>query len=368
MRHLHSFLPGLLLLAAAGASAQSDVTVYGSVDAGVSSISNEQGARNTKLDTGNRSPNRFGFRGTEDLGGGMHASFGLEGGFNVDDGTLKRANTLFSRSAWVGLASDAGTLSVGHMPDFMYEYLRFTGNGFLTSLYFFHPGNLDNQANQFQIDNAVKYESPEIAGFRLAAMNGFGEQADQFNRGRSYSLGLRYAGDNLRGAAAYTVSNNRSLNLGAGLGLNSLLGQALSRDAAAPGATYTNFNADQVRSAGVTAAYKMGAITPNAMYTQIKLLTGGSSAVMRNLELGAKIAVTKVNTFGVSMAKSRLEPVRWNQLNLIDMVYLSPRSVIYAAAAFQLASGAGAHAVIQGLAPASGQSQRVLRIGIDHSF
>jgi hypothetical protein len=42
------------------------------------------------------------------------------------------------------------------MADFMYEYLRFTRSGLLGSTYFFHSGNLDNQANQFQLDNATK--------------------------------------------------------------------------------------------------------------------------------------------------------------------------------------------------------------------
>lgn len=367
MRKPNTLLP-ILLLAAAGAHAQTNVTIYGSVDAGISNFNDERGARSTKVDTGNRSPNRLGFRGSEDLGGGMKALFGLEAGYNIDDGTLKRANALFSRAAWVGLSTRAGTVSFGHIPDFMYDYLRYTGNGSLASLYFFHPANLDNQANQFQIDNAVKYESPTIHGFTFGAMNGFGEQADDFNRGRSYSLGVRYAGGPLLGAAAYTVSNNRALNLGGTLGFNTLLGQTLSRDATAPNATYTNFNADKVTSTGITAAYKSGRFTPSAMFTQIKLEAPGGSATMRNLELGTRIAVARANTVGVSMTASKMEAVRWNQLNLIDMVALSPRTVVYAAAAFQRASGDGAHAVIQGAAPASGQSQRVLRIGIDHSF
>ena len=357
-----------MLLAAAGAHAQTNVTIYGSLDAGISSVNNERGSSVTKLDTGNRSPNRLGFRGSEELGNGMRALFGLESGYNVDDGTLKRANTLFNRNAWVGLSSKAGTVSLGHMPDFMYDYLRYTGNGTMKSLYFFHPANLDNQANQFQIDNAIKYETPDMGGFILGAMNGFGEQPGSFNKSRSYSLGLRYTGGNLRGAAAYTVSNNRALALGSGLGIGSLLGQTLSRDPGAANATYANFNADQVKSAGITAAYKLGRVTPHAMYTQIEMRAGAGAATMRNAEFGANIAVARANTLGLSAASSHMLQARWNQLNLIDMLALSPRSVVYAAAAFQRASGNGVHAVIQGLAPASGQSQRVLRVGIDHSF
>ncbi|MFL6672361.1 MAG: porin [Massilia sp.] len=359
---------GSLVLVAGAASAQSNATVYGSVDAGLSTFNDERGGHTNKVDSGNRSPDRIGFRGTEDLDGGLRAVFQLENGFNVDDGAMKRNGVLFNRSAYVGLAGKAGTVTLGHMPDFMYEYVRVTGNGFLKSLYFFHPGNLDNQANQFQIDNAIKYETPAFGGFTLGAMNGMGEQPDSFNKNRSYSLGARYDGARLRGAAAYTVSNNRSLNLGAGLGIGSLLGQTLSKNPAAPDATYTNFNADQVKSVGITAAYKAGNVTPHAMYTQIKLQARAGAATMRTAELGADIGIGAANTFGVSLASSRLEELRWNQANLVDTVKLSVRTAVYAAAAFQRASGAGVHAVINGAAPASGQSQRVLRVGVHHLF
>jgi predicted porin len=374
MHHKTLVLMGSLLLASGAASAQSasaggdGIVIYGSVDGGLSTFNDERGAHSNKVDTGNRSPDRFGFRGTEDLGGGMRGFFQLENGFNLDDGNMKRSGVLFSRAAVVGVSGKAGTLAFGHMADFMYEYLRFTSNGFLGSAYFFHPGNLDNQANQFQLDNAIKYESPTFAGFTVGAMNGFGEQPDDFNRARSYSVGARYIGGGLRGAAAYTVSNNRALNLGAVLGLNSLLGQTLSRNVAAPDATYTNFAADKVTSAGVTAAYKIGMVTPHAMLTQVKLEARGREATQRNLEAGADIGIGASNTLGLSLASSRLQETRWNQVNLIDMFKLSPRSTLYAAAAFQRASGDGAHAVINSAAPASGQSQSVLRVGLHHLF
>jgi len=367
MKIHNKLIPASLLLIAGAACAQSNVTVYGSLDAGVSSFNDELGGRSTKVDTGNRSPNRLGFRGSEDLGNGIRAIFLLEAGYNVDDGQLKRSNTLFNRNAWVGLAGSAGTLTAGHMPDFMYDYLRYTANGFQKSVYFNHPGNLDNQANSFQVDNAVKYETPSMGGFTFGAMNGLGEQVDSFNKGRTYSLGMRYVKDNLLGGVAYTVSNNRALTLGSSLGIGSLLGQTLTREAGTPGATYTSFAASQVKSAGITAGYKFGTITPHAMYSQIKLVAG-NTATMRNAEVGADISLTATNTFGLSVATSRLEQARWHQLNLIDTIALSPRTFIYAAGAIQRASGGGVHAVIFTAAPAGGQLQRVVRLGIDHLF
>jgi predicted porin len=104
------------------------------------------------------------------------------------------------------------------------------------------------------------------------------------------------------------------------------------------------------------------------MYTQIRLQARGAEATQRNVEAGADVALGAANTLGVSLASSRLQGARWNQFNLIDMVKLSPRSTLYAAAAFQRASGAGVQAVINSEAPASGQSQRVLRVGLHHLF
>ena len=73
------------------ALAQSSVTIYGRLDASVGA--NKAGAPATakstsQLESGLLSTSRLGFRGTEDLGGGMRALFQLEGELKVDDGTM----------------------------------------------------------------------------------------------------------------------------------------------------------------------------------------------------------------------------------------------------------------------------------------
>ena len=79
----------LAALATAGfASAQSTVTLFGVVDATVQRVSNKgTGAGSvTRLTNSGYNSSRLGFRGTEDLGGGMSASFWLEAGVSNDDG------------------------------------------------------------------------------------------------------------------------------------------------------------------------------------------------------------------------------------------------------------------------------------------
>lgn len=96
---------------AGAASAQTNVTIYGVVDAG---ITHENGAAGsvTKLATGVQSGNRLGFKGTEDLGGGLKANFQIENGFNLDTGT-QRQGALFGRQAYVGLSGNFGAINLG---------------------------------------------------------------------------------------------------------------------------------------------------------------------------------------------------------------------------------------------------------------
>ncbi|WP_194722578.1 porin, partial [Noviherbaspirillum malthae] len=97
----------------AGASfAQTNVTVYGVADAGLARIDNGR-VNTTALQSGQQSGSRIGFRGTEDLGGGLSAIFTLENGFNIDDGTLGQGGRLFGRQAFVGLQGGFGAVKLG---------------------------------------------------------------------------------------------------------------------------------------------------------------------------------------------------------------------------------------------------------------
>jgi predicted porin len=81
-------LIALAVMAAAGAaSAQSSVTLFGIVDASISRyINSDGGTNNTVLSNSGYNSSRLGFRGTEDLGGGLSASFWLEGQLQNDAG------------------------------------------------------------------------------------------------------------------------------------------------------------------------------------------------------------------------------------------------------------------------------------------
>lgn len=99
------------------AHAQSNVTVYGIVDAAVEYYDHADAAKNsvTRMPSlgGGMFPSRLGFRGTEDLGGGLKAIFVLENGLAIDSGALGQGGRLFGRQAFVGLAGDWGQVTFG---------------------------------------------------------------------------------------------------------------------------------------------------------------------------------------------------------------------------------------------------------------
>jgi predicted porin len=96
--------------------AQSNIQLYGVLDTGIEFVTHAGPSGNNLWRvpgiTGTM-PSRWGIRGSEDLGGGLHALFTLENGFNVRAGDVNQGGRLFGRQSWVGLQNDWGTLSFG---------------------------------------------------------------------------------------------------------------------------------------------------------------------------------------------------------------------------------------------------------------
>ncbi len=101
--------------------AQSSVTLYGIIDGGVTYVSNAGGSHQVKFDDGVSYGNRWGVKGTEDLGGGLKAVFKLESGFHLGNGQISNGGSLFGRQAYVGIQSDWGTLTFGNQIDMTQE-------------------------------------------------------------------------------------------------------------------------------------------------------------------------------------------------------------------------------------------------------
>lgn len=148
------------------ANAQSNVVIYGVVDTG---FIKENGS-DTRM--GSNVDNRIGFRGTEDLGGGMKATFELERRFNLNDGTLAQEGKDWDGAANVGLKGESwGAVRLGRVNELTTETLRT-----LDPFYQYGVGSmLLSSQRSARIDNTIRYDSPSWSGFHFGASYSLGE-------------------------------------------------------------------------------------------------------------------------------------------------------------------------------------------------
>ncbi|PVX82428.1 putative porin [Paraburkholderia unamae] len=156
------------------ALAQSSVELYGIVDTGFEYVSNvgvaDKGLfRATQL-TGQQ-PSRWGFKGAEDLGGGLKAIFRLENGFSITNGQLNQGGRLFGRSAYVGLSSNQwGTLTFGRQQEMLWTALLQADNIGSAS---YSMVDFDPFLASAREDNSVAYTNT-VGGFTLGATYSLG--------------------------------------------------------------------------------------------------------------------------------------------------------------------------------------------------
>ena len=203
-------LVALAALAVAGiASAQSSVTLFGVVDAAVSGVSNKtenvfgQGITSSRMGLTNSGYNssRLGFRGTEDLGGGLAASFWLEAavlndngntGGNVSNNGSASTTGLFNRRSTVSLSGAFGEVRLGrdYTPTFWNDTVfdPFGTNGVGTNLIStangYNSAGASNSGftenfNYVRASNSVGYFlPPNLGGFYGQVMYAFGEKTN----------------------------------------------------------------------------------------------------------------------------------------------------------------------------------------------
>jgi len=196
-----SFGMAILVLVSGGAMAQSNVSVYGVLDAGLVRESGGTAGNVTNLSSGIASGSRLGFKGKEDLGGGLSAVFLLENGFNTDTGAAGQGGLLFGRQAYVGLSGQFGTVTLGRQYSPYYKTLRDIGDAFGAVSMAGRAGNI--MATNTRVDNMVEYLSPAFKGWRAGLAYGAGEMAGDSAKNRQLSGSLGYASGALTAQVAY---------------------------------------------------------------------------------------------------------------------------------------------------------------------
>ncbi|WP_277189235.1 porin [Caballeronia sp. BR00000012568055] len=378
-------LAGVLGAFAASAHAQSSVTLYGTLDAGLLYTNNAGGHNNWQQGSGSLSDTYFGLKGTEDLGGGLHALFKLESGFNLNNGRYRENNTQFNRQAYVGLQHDQfGTVTLGRQYDSQVDYLgpiSEAGSGFGNNLAA-HPFDNDNLDHSFSIKNSIKYQSVNYGGFKFGGLYGFSNDAGQFSNNRAWSAGASYTTGPLNVAASYLqINNSRTGNA------NGAVSAGASNNA--------NLTAEQQRTFGAGVNYAYGPATVGFVWTNTHYdnliaasqggtsftLPGGSNLHMNNFELNGRYALTPALALDaaytytdgkVGGANGSGDP-KWHTVSLQADYALSKRTDVYVEGVYQHASGelgnAGANvAMINTLSPSSTGNQVAATVGLRHRF
>jgi len=366
---------------ATAAHAQSSVTLYGLIDAGLTYTNNQNGSHNFKMTSGAVNGSRWGLRGSEDLGGGLKAIFTLENGFSIANGTLGQQGREFGRQAFVGLSSNQfGTVTLGRQYDSVVDYLgplALTGTQY-GGTQFAHPFDNDNLDNSFRVNNSVKYQSANYAGFKFGALYGFSNQAAGFSNNRAYSVGASYNYGPLNIAAAYLQLNN-SLTAGA---INNAAG-AVAGD--------NTFNAGLQRTFGAGLNYAFGPATVGFVFTQTKLeeassingatvgntgnIAIGNYARFNNYELNGHYALTPAlslaGAYTYTDARLDGEKPKFHQFSLQTAYSLSKRTDVYLQGEYVHAldlGDSGIGAPINGVGMSSTPNQVSATVGIRHRF
>jgi len=190
---------------AGAASAQTSITIYGSFDGGIRNQTNVNDAGNSKLTMGSNgtyNSNRIGFKGVEDLGGGLNAHFALETGFNTGTGALDNAtNRLFNRTASVGIGGPWGSVDLGRQYS-----VNFKTIGAYDPFNYKYTGiiPLAGQGGLTRLDNDIQYAGT-FGGVTVRAEYALGEVAGSTGNNSTQAIGASYAGGPFSVGAAYTT-------------------------------------------------------------------------------------------------------------------------------------------------------------------
>ena len=201
MKHTNIFVAAALLAAAGAASAQSSVTIYGRLNTTAEYQKNINVADTQKVLQNNAS--RLGFKGVEDLGGGLKAEFFLEHRFNVDTG-VSTSGAFWAGDSYVGLSGGFGSIKAG----------RLTSAAYYATADYISNHNHDTGTSEDKLytylgqnANTISYTTPSLGGLTAEVSVSAAEGPNIGNKvanlalnygGGPFELGLGYerkAGD-----------------------------------------------------------------------------------------------------------------------------------------------------------------------------
>lgn len=342
------------------------VQVFGIIDLAAEyashvNLGNGSDARQLRLGLG-ATPSRLGFRGSEDLGGGLKAVFTLEGGINADTGTSGQGSRMWGRQAFVGLAGDWGQLTAGRLYTMRY-YAMFDGDFFGAGSQ--GLGTIDAGIPNARADNAVSYRfnagpfsggvnysvgRDTVAGNNAAATGCAGETAVS-RQCRELSAMARYDGGHWAVSAAWERLNG---------GTAATFGGLTTPDLTDTRTVVNGFfrpTADTKLGAGLLLRNEGSAATPRS---RLYWVVGE-----------ARLAEPLMLTGMLAQIDYRGSPNKATVLALRANYALSKRSTAYVSNQFVSNKGTLAVAASSnapGTGPLPGGTQNALQFGLAHSF
>jgi predicted porin len=348
----------IIALAVAGlmsgaAFAQSNVTIYGVADGYYGRLSAEGKQSNNYFNSGGLSGSRLGFRGAEDLGGGLKAVFEYELAFNLDNtGTTAEAINSSSagngingtRQSYVGLGGGFGTVVLGRLQTPGYYVGKFDALASSTispqSVLVGKAGWTIAPSNNGRVNNSVAYMSPNFSGFSAVVAYGSGEENVLNAEKESVTgLGLNYSNGPLDvGYVYHRVGNVGATNVA--------------------GATFPNLTENMIG-----AAYNFGVVKVLGSW-QNKKTTGSATDKLWQLGVVAPIGAGNVHLgYGkLDMDAANMDAKSWT---LAYTHSLSKRTTAYAGYNRTTNDDLQTAGI---LAPTAGGASKALVGGVRHTF
>ena len=291
-----------LAVAALPMAAMADVTLYGNIEASIEngkSLAYSGGAKKSTTridDTGSL----IGFKGSENLGNGLKAIWQVEQGLNIDGTTGADSgngygntwatrkgynNTWATRDSFVGLTGNFGTVRLGKLSTYlnsdMEKFDAWIYGAGVNGATWTTANTLDGR-----FDNSIRYDSPNLNGFKFTAQYGFDEKRNPATNGNRsnqamWSLGAGYENAGYYVDAGYVrlqdtdfsaTKDGNYWRLEGGYNANNLLvalayGQSKLYAEAADGTKAAD--ATKAKEAALTVGYTMGALTPKFTYAHV---------------------------------------------------------------------------------------------------
>ena len=344
----------LLALAAIAASsaafAQSSVSLYGVVDASLESV---KGSDNTvsRVSSDNLATSRLGFKGTEDLGGGLKANFVLETALKSDTGAQGNSARFFDRAAWAGLAGGFGELRLGRIDS---SIGLLAGNTSLLGAQGYDDLRIADTfaSNKYRrLDNAVTYLLPTLvkglsAQVQYSTAAGTsstaGAEAYGVDTGKTWGFNVAYAADGIVAGLGYV---NGKANASGSI-----------KDTGA--LVYAGYDFSVAK---LTGYYNMDKTTDEA---EIRRLVGVRLDVPVSKEFAVQASVAKVKNTTLT---TRGDDDNATIVALKGVYSLSKRTAVYGLFT-NVNNSDAANLGVASYANTAGNTARGLAVGVSHKF